>query len=253
MPTRDTPWPDGTPCWIDYGAADPDAAKSFYGGLFGWQYTGEESPEFGGYVNATRDGQAAAGLAPQQDPDDPPRWTTYFAAADAEAAAGRIRDAGGTVLVEPMDIGPLGRFVIALDPQGNPFGLWQSGLHTGVRVYNEPGALYWTEAAVDDPGAARSFYTALFGYRWDEVPGAEGYTTFRTDDRPPEHPLGGLGGLAPGAPKGWQTCFAVASTDDAVSAVEAGGGSVLTPAMDTPFGRFAVVSDPWGASFSVMQ
>jgi predicted enzyme related to lactoylglutathione lyase len=28
---------------------------------------------------------------------------------------------------------------------------------------------------------------------------------------------------------------------------------VLTPAMDTPFGRFAVVSDPWGAAFEVMQ
>jgi predicted enzyme related to lactoylglutathione lyase len=44
----------------------------------------------------------------------------------------------------------------------------------------------------------------------------------------------------------------VASTDDAVRAVEAGGGKVLLAAQDTPFGRFAVVADPWGASFSVM-
>ena len=77
--------------------------------------------------------------------------------------------------------------------------------------------------------------------------------TFRTEDRPAEHPLGGLGGLTPDAPKGWQTCFAVASTDDAVTAVEPRGGRVLMPAMDTPFGRFAVVSDPWGAPFELMQ
>ena len=30
MPTRNTPWPAGTPCWVDYGAADLDAAKAFY-------------------------------------------------------------------------------------------------------------------------------------------------------------------------------------------------------------------------------
>ena len=40
MPTRDTPWPAGTPCWLDYGAKDVDAAKEFYGSLFGWSYTG---------------------------------------------------------------------------------------------------------------------------------------------------------------------------------------------------------------------
>jgi predicted enzyme related to lactoylglutathione lyase len=45
----------------------------------------------------------------------------------------------------------------------------------------------------------------------------------------------------------------VASTDAALDAVVAGGGSVTMPAMDTEFGRFAVATDPWGAAFSVMQ
>jgi predicted enzyme related to lactoylglutathione lyase len=248
MPTRDTPWPDGTPCWVDYGAADLDAARSFYADLLGWSYTGGE-PEFGGYLNATRNGEMAAGLGPQQDPADPPRWTTYFATDDAAAAVGRIREAGGTVIVEPMEVGPMGTMVVALDPQGNPFGLWQSGVHTGVRIYNEPGALTWTEAAVDDPESARAFYNAVFGFRYDEVPGAGGYTTFATGDRP----LGGLGGHQPGSPRGWTTCFAVGSTDDAVATVEAKGGKVTMAPMDTEFGRFAVVQDPWGAPFSVMQ
>jgi predicted enzyme related to lactoylglutathione lyase len=248
MPTRSTPWPDGTPCWIDYGAADLDATKAFYSSLLGWEYTGGE-PEFGGYLTATVKGEQAAGLGPQQDPNDPPRWTTYFATSDAAAAAGRIADAGGTVLVEPMEVGPMGTMVIALDPQGNPFGLWQSGMHTGARIYNEPGALAWNEAAVDDAEAARAFYTAVFGFHFDEVPGAEGYTTFTTGD----HPLGGLGGHQPGSPKGWTTCFSVANTDEAVATVEAGGGRVTMAATDTDFGRFAVLEDPWGAPFSVMQ
>ena len=48
-------------------------------------------------------------------------------------------------------------------------------------------------------------------------------------------------------------CFAVDSTDDTVAAVEAAGGSVLMAAQDSPYGRFAVVGDPWGAAFSVME
>ena len=248
MPTRDTPWPNGTPCWVDYGASDLDATKSFYADLLGWEYTGGE-PEFGGYVTATRNGEQAAGLGPQQDPNDPPRWTTYFAADDAAAVAARITDAGGTVLVEPMEVGPMGTMVIALDPQGNPFGLWQSGMHTGFRIFNEPGGVTWNEAAVDDPDGARAFYGQVFGFRFDEMPEAGGYTTFATDDRP----LGGLGGHQPGSPKGWTTCFSVPTVDEAVAKVESAGGKVTMAAMDTSFGRFAVLEDPWGAAFSVME
>ena len=253
MPTRDTPWPNGTPCWVDYGAADLDATKDFYTALLGWQYTGGE-PEFGGYLTATVQGEMAAGLGPQQDPDDPPRWTTYFAADDAAATAAKIREAGGTVIVEPMEVGPMGTMVIALDPQGNPFGLWQSGMNTGVRIHNEPGALAWNEAMVADSAAAREFYTAVFGFTFDEMSpeqgGEEGmdYTTFATGG----NPLGGLGGQMEGMPTGWLTCFSVADADEAVATVEAKGGTVAMPAMDTPFGRFAIVKDPWGAAFEVM-
>jgi hypothetical protein len=248
MPTRDTVWPNGTPCWVDYGVADIEAAKSFYTAVLDWTYSGGE-PEFGGYLICQAKARDAAGMGPQQDPSDPPRWTTYFATDDAAATAARITEAGGTVLFPPMEVGPMGTMAIARDPQGNPFGLWQGGLNTGVKIYNEPGALVWNEAAVDDPAAARKFYAAVFGFSFDEVDGAAGYTTFAAG----ANPLGGLGGHQDGSPKGWTACFSVTSTDGAVSAVEAGGGKVTMPAMDTEFGRFAVVEDPWGAPFSVMQ
>jgi predicted enzyme related to lactoylglutathione lyase len=248
MPTRDTPWPNGTPCWVDYGASDLDATRNFYADLLGWEYTGGE-PEFGGYLTATRNGQKAAGLAPRRAPDNPPRWTTYFATDDAAATATRIREAGGTVLMEPADVGPVGTMVLALDPQGNLFALWQAGMHAGFGIYDEPGGVTWNEAAVDDADAARVFYGAVFGFRFDEVAGSGGYTTFATDDRP----LGGLGGHQPGSPKGWTTCFSVPSVDEAVAAVESAGGKVTMAATDTSFGRFAVVEDPWGAPFSVME
>ncbi len=247
MSTRDTAWPAGTPCWIDYGAAEPDAAKAFYGELLGWTWIGGD-PEYGGYLNAEKDGGQVAGLGPLMAEGDPPSWTTYFATDDAAATAERIRAAGGTVVVEPMEVGPLGTMVIALDPQGNAFGLWQAGEHTGVQRFNEPGSLVWNEAAVEDAAGAQEFYTAVFGFEWDPMEGMD-YATFRTGERP----LGGLGPVQPGLPTGWTVCFAVASADGAVTAVESGGGKVLHPAEDSQFGRFAVLEDRWGAAFSVME
>ncbi len=85
MPTRDTPWPNGTSCWVDIGVPDVEAAKAFYSDLLGWDYAGG-GEEFGGYLNATLRGRTVAGIGPQQDPDDPPRWTTYFATDDSAAA-----------------------------------------------------------------------------------------------------------------------------------------------------------------------
>ncbi|MDP9430175.1 MAG: VOC family protein [Actinomycetota bacterium] len=193
--------PAGTPCWIDYGASEIDAAKDFYGRLFGWQFEGGDL-EYGGYLNATCNGEYAAGLGPLMNPGDCPGWTTYFATDDAAATVARIREAGGSVVVEPMEVGPMGTMVIATDPQGNALGLWQSGLHTGYRIFNEHGSLVWSEAAVDDPAAAREFYSAVFGFTYAEVPGAEGYTTFATGNRM----LGGPGGHQPGSPKGWTAC-----------------------------------------------
>jgi predicted enzyme related to lactoylglutathione lyase len=248
MPTRDTAWPAGTPCWVDYGAADIEAAKDFYRDLLGWTYTGGE-PEYGGYHTARIKDLAAAGIAPQQDPSDPPKWTTYFATDDADATAAAITAAGGNVHAPPMDVGPMGRMAFAYDPQGNPFGIWQAGEHTGANIYNEPGALIWNEGAVEDIPAAQAFYSAVFGFRFDEIPDMGGYATFATGDAP----LGGLGGQQPGAAKGWTTCFSVASTDKAVATVERAGGKVTMAAQDTSYGRIAVLEDPWGAAFSVMQ
>jgi predicted enzyme related to lactoylglutathione lyase len=65
MPVRTTAWPPGTPCWIDYGAADIESATAFYAGVLDWTYVGGE-PEYGGYLTCQATGHAAAGMAPQQ-------------------------------------------------------------------------------------------------------------------------------------------------------------------------------------------
>lgn len=250
MPTRKSPWPNGTPCWIDYGASDVEAAKDFYGRLFGWEFTGGEA-ESGGYHVATKNGEKASGLAPLFSAEDSPWWTTYFATDDAEATAERIRQAGGSIVMEPMDLGRMGRMVIASDPHGSGLGVWHAGEdHSGVQIYGESGALIWSAALLDDPASAQEFYSAVFGFTFDEASAAEGRTTFAVGGRP----AGDLGGREPGLPQGWIVCFAVESVEDTVAEVEAAGGKVTSaPRRDSHVGRLVVLEDPWGAPFSVVQ
>ena len=90
MVTRDTPWPDGTPCWVDLGTHDIPKAIAFYTSQFGWQ--AEPGPaEMGGYSIATLGGRNVAGIGPIMGPDGTPSsWTTYFASSDVDATAARI-------------------------------------------------------------------------------------------------------------------------------------------------------------------
>lgn len=97
--------------------------------------------------------------------------------------------------------------------------------------------------------SARRRYAAVFGWHYDEVADTPGYTTFAIEDLP----LGGLGGQQAGYVKEWTTCFCVGSADAAERTATAAGGRTTLPPMDNAVGRIAMLADPWGAPFSVMQ
>ncbi len=104
MVTRDTPWPDGTPCWVDLGTNDIPKAISFYSSQFGWDIQ-QGGPEVGGYSMAQLDGRNVAGIGPLMGPPGTPSaWATYFASSDVDATAAKVKSAGGQLLMEPMDV-----------------------------------------------------------------------------------------------------------------------------------------------------
>jgi hypothetical protein len=253
MPFHDTPWPTGTPCWVDLAVPDLATATEFYGAVVGWSFV-DSGEEFGHFQVCQRDGRAAAGIGPVMQEGQPSVWTLYLATEDADAATKLAADNGGTVLAGPMDIPGNGRMAVVLDPTGCAFGLWQAQGQNGVEIYNEPGSLVWEDARLQDVARAREFYTALFGYTYEPVPGLplDEYGTFHRGG----DPLGGMGGMM-GAPDGtpghWIVYFGVESVDAAVAAVQERGGQVMMGPEDTPFGRMSVVVDPFGAPFALHQ
>jgi hypothetical protein len=246
----------GTPCWVDLGSPDLGASVEFYGGLFGWDIPEPENAEqTGGYRQAMLNGKPVAGVMPLMQEGQPPAWSTYVSVADANVAAGHVRDAGGTVLAEPMDVLDLGRMAIFSDPTGAVFGIWQPGTFTGASVVNEPGALSWNELNTRDLGAAEDFYGAVFGWTFEtqEMGAAGSYTTIELGGSP----VGGIlnmseRGVPAEVPPHWQLYFAVEDTDATIEKAKQGGGSAMFGPIDIPAGRFAILTDPHGASFAVI-
>ncbi|WP_395294923.1 VOC family protein [Kitasatospora hibisci] len=254
MPVVTAPYKPGTPCWVDLMASDQQAALDFYRDLFGWQ--GEVGPpEFGGYSVCSLNGKPVAGImaqtAPEGQPVPPVAWTTYLASDDADATGRAIADSGGTILYPVMDVGTVGRMLVAADPTGAVFGVWQKVDFSGAGVVNEPGALVWNELNTTDTDAAGRFYHQALGLRPATIQGMEGYYSLNVGERT----VGGMqpvaGYLAEGTPPHWMTYFSVDDTDSTVDALVKAGGSVIQPPFDMQSGRMAVVQDPQGAVFAV--
>jgi predicted enzyme related to lactoylglutathione lyase len=254
--TERTEYAPGTPCWVDLASPDCEAAKRFYGEVFGWDAE-ETGPveETGGYTMFTLRGKNVAGMAPLQD-GQPPAWGPYVSVTDAAATIKAANDAGATVLVEPLTVPAAGTMAVFADPTGAVCCVWQPDQHIGAQLVNEPGAMCWNELDTRDPAKAKAFYTGLFGWGTDTMPGGDGteYTVWTLDGQ-------GVGGMMamPDAvpaevPSHWLNSFAVDDCDASVAKIESLGGSVLMPAMDMEgVGRFAVVADPQGAAFSVIK
>ena len=257
MPEINAPYAAGTPCWVDLMAKDQRAAIDFYKDLFGW--SGEPGPaEFGGYAMMEKEGRPVCGIGPAMAPEgmpEPPHvWTTYLASDDAAASAQKITEAGGTVMVPPMEVGTQGVMVVASDPTGAVFGVWGHRDFFGATLVNEPGTLTWNECNTRDVPAASAFYQAAFGITTEPMEGMADYYSIRVGDRP----VGGMqtmaGKFPDEVPAHWMSWFAVDDTDSTVNAAVKAGGNIVVPPMDMEgVGRMAGLQDPWGAVFCILR
>ena len=152
--------------------------------------------------------------------------------------------------MEPFDIPQAGRMAFVLDPAGTPVALWQAGDHIGASVVNEPGALIWNELLTTDP-SVHAFYEATAGMKAVpmEMEGQQ-YTCWEVGGRQ----VGGtMSPPMPDVPNHWHVYFDVADADATAAKAAELGGQVLFGPFDSPVGRIAVLTDPQGASFSVLQ
>ena len=258
MPTRNVAWPPGTPCWVDCQMDDVAATAHFYGSLLGWEIR-EEPPEIPGYLVGYLGGRKVAGIGGKGGVDQPSVWSIYLATDDLDASVRRSLDAGGTVMTPPRRIGEDGRMSFGTDSRGAPFGLWESGLHTGFGVFNEPGTVCWNELHTGDYDAARWYYSQVFGWTYtdlDEYEPQFTYSYLHVPDTPT--PVGGVN-LHPRPAGGpplrnhWLTWFAVEGLDRAVDQAVSLGGGVLHAPQHSGHGQQAVLVGREGEPFGLLE
>lgn len=249
-----TQYEPGTFCWAELATSDPDGAKRFYTGLFGW--TVNEMPMGDGsfYSMVQLRGLDAGALygmrKEQREQGVPPNWMSYFSVVSADETARKAKELGGKVLAEPFDVFDVGRMAVLQDPAGATFSIWQPKRNIGARVNNEPGAFCWSELDTDDTEKAKGFYTRLF--EWGTKVGGE-YTEWLQGGRS----IGGMMKIPPewgAVSPNWLTYLAVADCDATARKAQELGGQAIVPPTDIPdVGRFAVLRDPQGAVFAVVR
>jgi uncharacterized protein len=284
MPERDEHMPGlnarrdgyipGVPCWVDASEPDPDAAAEFYGGLFGWELEDTMPPEAPGkYFMARLRGLdvAAVGSIPEGAPPIA-MWNTYFWVDSADESASKVRDAGGSTVMEPFDVMDAGRMAFVTDPEGAAFGLWQAKENRGAQLVNDPGALNLNALNTRDVEGAKSFYGSVFGWEvLDLSPGPlmwtlPGFGDFLERDNPDLRKEMAAAGAPEGfedvvamitpiaddqpeTPPHWSAIFATDDADAAAAKTTELGGQVIVPPFDAPWVRMTVLADPQGATF----
>jgi predicted enzyme related to lactoylglutathione lyase len=268
----------GVPCWVDTTQPDPEAAAEFYGGLFGWELDDTMPPEAPGKYFVARLGgeEVAAVSSPMGEAPPQAMWNTYIWVDSADETAAKVRDAGGTILMEPFDVMEAGRMAVCADREGAAFCLWQAKEHRGAKVVNEPGSLNFNTLNTRDAGGARDFYGAVFD--WETLAqdgGGEmwtlpGYGRFLDELNPGtlermsevgapagfENVVASLNpipGDQPDTPPHWGVTFAVDVADAIAERASELGGTVLVPPSDAPWVRMTVIRDPQGATLTASK
>jgi hypothetical protein len=252
-----TSYPPHTFCWVDLATSAQDAAKTFYAGVMGWEYDDRPVGEGYFYSMAKAGGKDVAAIftlpEAQASMNIPPHWNSYISVESADAAAGKAKGLGATVLMEPFDVMTAGRMAVIADPGGAVFAIWEAGEHFGAEITNSPGAFCWNELLTKDVEGSKAFYSSLFSWTHDTMDmGPMQYTSFKNGERG----AGGMLEINPewgDIPPHWNAYFTVEDCDASLEKATSLGGKIVDPARDIPeVGRFGMAADPQGATFALI-
>jgi hypothetical protein len=243
--------------FVELVTPDLAAAKRFYAGLFGWTFRDIQA---GGteYAEAFLGGRPIAGLIHKNLPASErrqPAWLSFFAVGDVDAAKRVALQNGAKVLFEPHNIPDRGREAVFADPQGAVFAVLASSSGDPPDVLAAPGDWIWASLITSDPDTDAAFYQSLFGYEVFELPASEGaqHLLLASHDYA-RASINSLPANRPNAHPYWLNYVRVEDTVNMTAKVVALGGRVLVePWTDRHGGKVAVVADPSGAAFGLLE
>lgn len=243
--------------WADLVTPDPEAARRFYGQLFGWTFASVGSGE-GAYSLAHIDDIAIAGIVHRTEGTaerSRSRWIPFISTRDVRAAERTVSNAGGRTLVSRRTIAARGTLAVFADPEGAVFGTLDSTSGDPGDYLSEVGDWIWGQLLSRDAEKAAAFYTNLAGYVPVEAgSSAPSRSLLLTRD---SYARASILQIPPGHEElrpDWLLYVRVADVGMASAKAERLGGRILLAAQPTLYqGRVAVIADPSGAPVGLLQ
>jgi len=251
---------EGKVVWADLVTPDLAGAKRFYGALFGWTF--RAVPGASNYALALLDDEPIAGMFQKALPagqSKQPAWLTFIAVRDVDAAQQEAVQHGGKVLSNSHNYPHRGRQAVLADPDGAVFAVLAAEGGDPPDYLAAPGEWIWSSLLVADPKQETAFYKSLFGYDVYDLASEGGgsddaqHYVLSSDN----YARSGLNALPHDSMRRrphWLNFVRVTSaTDTAKKAVDLGGRVLVAPRIDRHGGYLAVLADPSGAPFGVME
>lgn len=249
--------------WYELLTPAPDAAKSFYDAVVGWNVESAPSGELDYRMITRSDGGNAGGVMRLTEDmashGAKPVWLGYVSVVDVDRSVAAIERSGGKTLLPAFDIPNIGRIAMVTDPGGAPLYVM-----TPIPPANDPKAVSdvfsptaeqrvgWNELQTTDVEGARKFYADLFGWTSDDFMDMGALGKYRFWDFKGTR-LGALFNADENQPPHWRFYIRVPSVSAAKQAAEANGGSIYMGPHQVPSGDYIVIgSDPQGAEFALV-
>jgi len=247
----------GQVIWHDLETTDLRGAEAFYQALFGWEMR-EYRTDANLYVVAVNAGRPVAGMlrrAVHEGEERPSRWLPFISVGDVDTAVSLARRHAALILADPQDRPERGRQALIRDPDGLALALENSSSGDPADAVASAGDWAWTSLFARDPAAAAVFFQQALGYQIQAVPASPGFERIllSSGDRPrlSINPLPNPSWPQVGA---WVGFLRVADVADVVArALTLGGRVVVESEADSQGAQTAVLADPSGALFGVLQ
>lgn len=243
---------DNLPCWVDLAANHCEVATHFYSELFGW--TAVPQADSAGYSMFLKDGLRVAGCGGKHDGSNPTAWSLYVRVSDADKTVLLSEEAGGTVLLPPMPVLDQGRLAVLADAAGASFCIWEPWEMSGADLTGQSNTWCWSELITRDRRSAAYFYEHVFG--WTMSSRHEGRHSITEIEKWGDkfgHVLDMPEDIPPRISSYWLAYFGVTNLPATMLRARALGATVVAPSTDIGIARIAVMDDPQGATFALIQ
>jgi uncharacterized protein len=240
--------------WFDLFTRDLPGACNFYERLFGWSF--EDTTQGNSNLKTIRyDGIPignAAQIKPHMDKMTESRWFSFMSVADVDKTVEWITKNGGTVHIPPKDMPHRGRLALVHDPQGAPFAVLTASKGDPPDHSFVPNVWIGSELWTHDVKGALAFYGNIAGYQPEtRKAGADStYLLLFKDGQP----RGGLVKIPwKDVKPNWVPYIGVRDIESIVLKAEKLGGKVLVGLDPDREDDVAILADPSGAVFGVLQ